>query len=541
MKKKILYVLMVLAAGASFTSCDDFLDTLPDNRTTIDTEEKVKSILTSAYPDKTYALVTELMSDNSDNYGESNPYTDRFVDQVYAWEDVTEGNNDSPEDYWEVSYNAIANANLALDGIEEMGGATTTSLKEEKAEALLCRAYNHFILVNLFSKAYNSQTSTKDAGIPYISKTSSELMAQTPRGTVAETYEKIDKDIQEALPLVGDSHLEVPKYHFNTRAAYAFATRFYLYYEKWDKAVEYATKCLGSQPKTMLRDWKAIAGMTQTYDAVTNQYIDAGVNCNLMLNTAVSSLGLAFGPYRVYSKYAHGSYVASHEDGKAGNIWGSASFYSDMKTYTATNLDKTIFWKMPYKFEFSDPVAQIGYRRTVITTFTTDECLLNRAEAYIMLKKYDEAAADLTLWMQNMVNTNKVLTPENITEFYKDIPYSYTVTDDDPKGINSTIKKHLNPAFSIDAEGSTQECMLQCMLNFRRIETMEGGLRWFDIKRYGIEIIRRTMGANGLPAVKTDVLTKDDERRAIQIPPKVRDAGCPANPRKATTATTPTE
>lgn len=51
----------------------------------------------------------------------------------------------------------------------------------------------------------------------------------------------------------------------------------------------------------MLRDWKAIAGMTQTYVAVTNQYIDAGVNCNLMLNTAVSSLGLAFGPYDVYS------------------------------------------------------------------------------------------------------------------------------------------------------------------------------------------------------------------------------------------------
>ena len=74
-----------------------------------------------------------------------------------------------------------------------------------------------------------------------------------------------------------------------------------------------------------------------------------------------------------------------------------------------------------------------------------------------------------------------------------------------------------------------------------RIETMEGGLRWFDIKRYGIEIIRRTMSSNGLPAEKTDVLTKDDERRAIQIPQKVRDAGCPANPRKAATATTPTE
>lgn len=531
MKKKILYVLMVLASGASLTSCDDFLDTMPDNRTTIDSESKVKSILTSAYPDHTFALVTELMSDNSDNYGESNPYTDRFVDQVYAWEDVTETNNDSPESYWEDSYLAIANANLALDGIESLGGATTTALKEEKAEALLCRAYNHFILVNLFSKAYNSQTSVTDVGIPYVNATSTELLAQVPRGTVAEDYEKIEKDIQEALPMVGDSHLDVPKYHFNTRAAYAFAARFYLYYEKWDKAVEYANKCLGSQPKTMLRDLVGIAQLAQTYDAVTNQYIDASVNCNLLINTAMSSLGLVFGPYRVYSKYSHGAYVASHEDGKAENIWGSASFYSPMKTYSATNLDKVIFWKMPYKFEYTDPVAQIGYRRSVITTFTTDECLLNRAEAYIMLKKYDEAAADLTLWMQNCINTKLVLTPENITSFYKDIPYSYTATDEDPQGIESTIKKHLNPTFTIDAEGSTQECMLQCVLGFRRIETMEGGLRWFDIKRYGIEIIRRTMSASGVPATKTDVLTKDDERRAIQIPKKVRDAGCPANPR----------
>ena len=533
MKKKILYVLMVLATGASLTSCDDFLDTMPDNRTTVDTESKVKSILVSAYPDKTFALVTELMSDNADDYGASNPYTDRFVDQVYAWKDVTESNNDSPESYWEESYQAIANANLALDGIKSLGGATTTALKEEKAEALLCRAYNHFMLVNLFSKAYNSKTSTQDAGIPYVEATTTELMPQLPRGTVAETYEKIEKDLQEALPLVGDSHLDVPKYHFNTRAAYAFACRFYLYYEKWDKAVEYANKCLGSQPKTMLRDWKALASLTQTYDAVTNQYIDAGSNCNLLISTSVGTLGLVFGPYRVYSKYSHGNYIASHEDGLAENIWGNADFYVPMKKYSATNLDKVIFWKMPYKFEYTDPVAGIGYRRTVMTTFTTDECLLNRAEAYIMLKKYDEAAADLTLWMQNTVNTSMVLTPASIQEFYKDIPYSYDVTENDPDGIESTIKKHLNPAFTIDAEGSVQECMLQCMLDFRRIETMEGGLRWFDIKRYGIEIIRRTMNSSGIPAKKTDVLTKDDERRAIQIPQKVRDAGCPANPRTA--------
>lgn len=145
-----------------------------------------------------------------------------------------------------------------------------------------------------------------------------------------------------------------------------------------------------------------------------------------------------------------------------------------------------------------------------------------------MLREYDKAAADLTTWMQNFTSSTKVLTPEEITTFYKGKEYCY----DDPTGMSSTIKKHLNPSFAIDGEGTTQECMLQCMLGFRRLETMHQGLRWFDIKRYGIEIPRRLLNSAGEPEKKTDFLSKDDLRRAIQIPQKVRDAGLQGNPRK---------
>ena len=107
------------------------------------------------------------------------------------------------------------------------------------------------------------------------------------------------------------------------------------------------------------------------------------------------------------------------------------------------------------------------------------------------------------------------------------LPYAYSDVD----GIASTPKKHLNPDFTIGAEGSEQECMLQCLLMLRRVETLQTGLRWFDIKRYGIEYPRRTMNASGLPFKKTDFLSKDDPRRAIQIPLKVRQAGLEANPR----------
>jgi len=534
MKKKIKYLLYVLTAlplggvsGGLLSACDSYLDELPDNRTEITTEKKVTGLLTSAYPTNDPLLVAEFSSDNIDSYGASNPNTNRFVDQVYAWMDVTEADNQSPEHFWEDCYVRIATANLALEAIEEMGGPVTQALQEAKGEALLCRAYAQFMLVNLFAQAYNSVTSDKDLGVVYMTRSAATLDENPDRPTVAENYAQIDRDIQEALPLIS-SNYKVPKYHFNQRAAYAFAARFYLYYEQWDKAIDYATRCLGSTPAAQLRDWDYMATMTQDYNAVTQHYVDASLNCNLLLLTSYSYMGIVFGPYRFLSRYSHGKYLAQHEDGEAGNIWGTAPLYQEMATYSATNLDKTIFWKLPYMFEYRDAVSGTGYYRTVYPAFTADECLLNRAEAYVMTGQYDKAAADLTMWMQNFVQTRLVLTPAYIQQFYNLCDYSYS----DAQGISSTIKKHLNPKFDIGDEGGMTECMLQCVLGFRRIETLQTGMRWYDVKRYGIEIVRREINASGIPERRTDVLRVDDPRRAIQIPLRARDAGVKPNPRE---------
>ena len=64
------------------------------------------------------------------------------------------------------------------------------------------------------------------------------------------------------------------------------------------------------------------------------------------------------------------------------------------------------------------------------------------------------------------------------------------------------------------------------MLHLRRVETVQEGLRWLDIKRYGIEISHNRDGET------PDVLTKDDLRRAWQLPQDVISAGVPGNPRK---------
>lgn len=529
--KKISIIAFSIMSLFLFASCDEFLDVLPDNRAEIDTEQKVINLLTSAYPDHDYAMVTEMMSDNYDKF--NNTYvSSQFFEQLWHWEDITESNNESPENIWSSFYGAISSANHALQAIdnlvEENGGEWTESLLQERSEALICRAYAHFILVNVFSLNYNQATSSKDLGITYMTEPETTLAPEYTRGNVADVYKQIEKDLQEGLPYISESYYKVPKYHFNPKAAYAFASRFYLYYEKWDECIKYADMVLGSNPKTMLRDYVTLSANSTSADAAGNAYIAAESNANLLLQTAYSAIGTSFGPYTTNKKFAHGNYLAEHETGKAVQPWADSNdYYAKMTSYSGTNRQYVLFWRLPKLFEYTDPVAGTGYNRTVIPLFTTDECLLNRAEAYILKKDYDSALADLNLWTLNCVKTPKQLTTQSIQDFYNGIEYSYS----DAEGMVSTQKKHLNPAFEIDEEGSVQETMLQCVLGMRRIETMPAGMRWFDVKRYGIEILRRRMDAQGIPDELLDVLKKDDPRRAVQLPSRVISAGMTPNPR----------
>ena len=529
--KKILYNTVVAVVSAlALSSCNDFLDTMPDNRTTMDTEDKIADLLTNAYPEGNTILVNELMSDNTDYYGSTNPNGTRFGDEVYFWKDVMESSNDGPEVFWLEQYQSIAAANEAIVDINKLektniSSETRTKLEGDRAEALLLRAYGHFKLVTEFSKMYNPATADKDLGIP-VSKKVETLTNKQNRGTVAEVYKAIDEDIQAALPIVTNNY-DVPKYHFNRKAALAFAARFYLYYQKWDKVISYANEVLGSNPAAVLRDWKVMGKLARGFEAYNQHYISADLSCNLLLTTKQSEAGILLGPYLYYKRYSHGRYLGNMEDINAQNVWGAGSYYVKPFTGAGNNYDICQIWKLPYMFEYTDPVLQTGRAHTVNVDFSTDETLLCRAEAYTVLKEYDKACADLNTWMHNIVETSTTLTPQLIKTFYNSVAYSY----DDANKMASTVKKHLKPTFTIDAEGSEQETMLQCVLGFRRIETMHQGLRWDDVNRYRIVIPRRTIGANGTPSKVTDWLTTDDPRRAVQIPYSIRQAGLEANPR----------
>jgi hypothetical protein len=138
-----------------------------------------------------------------------------------------------------------------------------------------------------------------------------------------------------------------------------------------------------------------------------------------------------------------------------------------------------------------------------------------------MKEDYSNALKDLNLWITNRMTTGVILTRDAINDYYTGLN-TYIPED-------ATAKKPLHPEFTIASP--EQENFLHCLLHIRRIETIHDGLRWFDVKRFGIVIYRRHLDANENVDIVLDSLPVDDPRRAIQLPASTINAGLTPNPR----------
>lgn len=526
MKSKSIAYLLV-AAGLTLVSCDDFLDKMPDDRAEINTAEKVTKLLVSAYPATTPYLMQEMASDNVTDNGAEYQKGGLTQEEAYLWKDFTGSENDAPHAVWNNTFVAVAAANQALKSIEELGGGP--EFNAQRGEALICRAYSLFMLANCFCMAYSPETADQYLGLPYPTEPETTVKPEYSRGTLRQLYDNIQRDIEAALPLIDDNLYTVPKYHFNKKAAYAFAARFYLYSQQWDKAIEAANAVLGTTPEAYMRDWKYISKMPQDYPSRCDEYISASSPANLLLMTSTSLLSRYMGASGTGMRYSHNnSEINSHETFRAPGLWGS--YDSSVPLYMATSMfgkdEKVVLSKYGLYYQYVDKVNGTGYPQAVTVTCSGPEVLLIRAEAYAVKNELDKALADLQVWVKANAAGNITITTEDIEALYgEDLSYS-EYEDGTPRAASdkSTPKKRLHPSgFSITDE--TQEAFIHCILHIRRLELFADGRRWEDIKRYGIEIAHKRDGQDDI------VLRKDDPRRALQLPSDVIAAGLEANPR----------
>lgn len=552
MKTKYLkYLTCSLGVAFAMSSCtDSFLDKEPDERVELKTVSQVVSFLTSGYSSANYGWVCELSSDNiidnnaphapiddktdKDEIYYNLPYYDRTDEEIFSFEQGRSSQSqDTPSFIWQQNYLAIATANQALKSLDEIiaknGGEETDQSRAARGEALLIRAYHHFILVNVFSQAYkDAEASKQDIGIPYITEPETTVSPQYDRGNVADVYDKIQKDLEEGLSLISDINYEKPKWHFNTNAAHAFAARFYLYKRDYEKVIEHADAVLGAGDGST-------NGMLMTYDVFTecstmddyaNVWQDPDSKNNLMLLATSSTMARRARPgYR----FTWSGKPLTETIWYMGPTWNWTIMPTAMVGgYAFSEYSNSEYGFYPAKvgeqFQYTDKVSGIGYAYVIRREFTASELLLERAEAKL-LGRQDKVGfvADMAAYVksiQTFDEANQAHYGANggLKDLTDDIIQNYFAYDTNPNCFtNWNFTQNMSKSFVIPEDLTPY---MNCLNLYRRFETLFEGLRFFDLKRFGIEYSHK-VGRDG----KVIDLKWNDPRRAIEVPQEVISAG----------------
>lgn len=545
-----IYSVAIAAASLAFGSCTDLLDETPDNRVEITTADKVQLLLTSAYPGGSPALLMEIFSDNIvDNNAEvpgchKSPYY-QFQDEAFQWLDITNystSNDDTPYEVWERYYAGISVCNHALeamDKMEENDPEMKTKLAPYRGEALVLRAYLHFVLANSFAMQYkNDELSKNDIGVPYVTKVEDVVRVDYDRITVADDYKYIEQDLLAGIDLIDDNYMSQPKFHMNEKAARAFAARFFLYKRDWEKCIKYADAALGTSPASMLRNWAEVKDFS-TLDQHQNWHESVQCNANFMMQSVYS---LA---YRMFHNARHaynGKRNGMNESSQYRNapcaiyLFGGGPCWSGSLPARGTSFyigggDKKYggitFQNIEY-FEYTDKIAGIGYVHMIRHPFTAEETLLCRAEAKFYAGDDAGCLEDLNIWATSKLCTQE-LTQKGIDDFYNNKLYV--------EWRNDLHVAEIGWNAADAARAKSNENMINCILHFRRIEMLYEGMRWEDIRRYGVTVRHRWQGSHET-VTHEDSLVWSDPRRVIQVPQLAIDANL--NPTDRTTGSSRT-
>ncbi|MDC1324797.1 hypothetical protein N8216_02090, partial [Flavobacteriaceae bacterium] len=154
----------------------------------------------------------------------------------------------------------------------------------------------------------------------------------------------------------------------------------------------------------------------------------------------------------------------------------------------------------------------IGLPFIQLPLLTTDEVVLNRAEAYAMRGEFQLCLDDLNAVMSN--KTDNYTPANNLTT--TSVPVDFEVTD-------ATL---YTPFYTMPIASLP---FVNVTLIVRRSIFFGEGLRWFDIKRHNIAIVHEELSTDGREVISSFSLPKDDKRRVLQIPSAAQALGIEPN------------
>lgn len=328
-------------------------------------------------------------------------------------------------------YLQINEINLVLEHAEEIEDLNETDRTRIMGEMHFMRALSYHDLAKVYAYEPNQTVDGFDLGVIIRTEPTENIDDADfrSRATVQEVYELIESDLLTAIDLLSESDGDAP--HFaNRAAAEALLARVYLYWERWEDAEEYATRALSNTDARIANEGE-VPTMYESESGTVESLFELRVTTNESVGVN-ESLAALLTPPGHYDGIPSDEFLSTLEDEDVRNELYplDEDVYPDVATghrFVIKYNENTGSW--------ADNIPVLRY----------SEVLLTRAEAR------QEAGIDGALDDLNEVRTNRGLEALAESEF-----------DEDPIG--------------------------EILEERRRELAFEGGHRWHDLKRRGMDV-----------------------------------------------------
>ena len=237
--KKVTFYLMSLTSYL-FISCDSYIDITPKGSITVDSVSQYYELIVN--PMRTYNVMSFYMLSDDAWAKESNIIgnENNSYDAInFTFNEQAERTLKADNNLYTNIYAFIMRSNLVIDNIDGASGPTAMKTLG-RAEARVLRAWDHFVAVNLYAKAYTPATAAQDGGVCIVDHY--DLEASPSKSTVAQVYDFIIRELEESVPLLAEKPVNI--YHPNKAYGYGLLAQVYLFHRDWEKARDAALQSL---------------------------------------------------------------------------------------------------------------------------------------------------------------------------------------------------------------------------------------------------------------------------------------------------------
>lgn len=500
---KIIYALVVVTM---FASCkDDYLDTKPTNSTSPDDVFATTTSAAGAINGMAKLMVQQKLQSQGFNgegtikmwYG-NYPGND-FSTNLPGWSSVINlefySNPASTYTYypWYYYYAIIGNANTAIASIDKAVGPE----KEKqyiKAQALTFRAYAYMMLAQLYGNRWaDSNNGATKALVLRTEPTITDL----PLSTLGETYNLIYADLNNAISLFTASGINRTAAQFylpNINVAYATYARAALNKQDYANAELYANKA------------------RQGYALMTVAQYKSGFNTN--------NSEWIWGSYSALDEtlffYSYHAYIAYNSTASAVKTTPRSMSKALWTKIPATDIRKAMFLDpQNYVFDATTGLgntAAFNYARSLYPALQSD------AKAYPYMQFKISNTDQAGVGQLNHFRSSEMILIEAEAKYFQNKPAAEIQAL-----MNALTRTTLrDPNYNCTATGTA---LLAEIKTYRGIELWGEGFDFFDLKRWGDKIERKSyaQGGNFVPTLDITINPQDRNKWTIVTPTREAD------------------